>query len=71
MADPKHPTRKDWPLFDPLVKPPPSGDLLIINEGGALKICPWYEGALAWGLKPVIPQTVKDRMTAEMLERLK
>lgn len=64
MSDPKHPTNKDWEMFDPLVVPPPSdADLLILNEGCTLKIGPWYEGALAWAYKPVVPQSVKDRLS--------
>lgn len=63
MPDPKHPTNPDWELFDPLVVPPPLGkDLLILNEGCTLKVGRWYEGALAWGYKPVIPDSVKARV---------
>lgn len=63
MADPKHPTNAEWELFDPLEYEPPRGvSLLLINEGGVLVIGQWYEGALAWGYKPGIPETVKKRM---------
>lgn len=50
-------------LFDPLLKPAPRGTpLLLINEGGVLIKGQWYDGALAWGHFPKIPQSVKDRM---------
>lgn len=63
MSDPKHPTNPAWELFDPLVNKPPKGvDLLLINNGGVLVIGKWYIGALAWGRKPGIPQSVKDRL---------
>jgi len=63
MADPLHPTNSEWELFDPKLHKPPVGcSLLVINEGGVLVISPWYEGALAWGYKPGIPQSVKDRL---------
>lgn len=63
MSDPKHKTNPEWKLFDPLLHPPPKGEsLLLINEGGVLITGPWYDGALAWGRKPGIPQSVKDRM---------
>jgi hypothetical protein len=59
-----HPTNPRWVLFDPKEFPAPRGaDLLLINEGGVLIRGQWYEGALAWGYKPVIPATVKARLT--------
>ncbi len=62
MSDHKHPTNKSWELFDPQLHPPPKGkSLLLINEGGVLIIGTWYDGALAWGYKPIIPNTVKQR----------
>ncbi len=62
MSDPKHPTNQHWELFDPAINPPPKGvSLLLINNGGVLIIGQWYDGALAWGYKPSIPQTVKNR----------
>lgn len=65
MSDPLHPTNKEWEMFDPLVKPPPlDADLLILNEGGVLIRGRWYEGALAWAYKPVVPKSVKLRMDA-------
>lgn len=72
MNDPKHPTNEEWELFDPQLCPPPMGvSLLIINEGGVLTVSPWYKGALAWGYKPKIPQTVKDRCaTATSFQQL-
>ncbi len=64
MSDPKHPTNSNWELFDPEIHPPPNNgeSLLVINEGGVLKVSPWYKGALAWGYKPIIPKTVKDKL---------
>lgn len=62
MSDPLHPTRPTTTLFDPLEHPPPKGvELLLINEGGVLIKGQWYEGALAWGYKPRIPDSVKAR----------
>lgn len=64
MTDKPHPTNRSWVLFDPLEHPPPLGEpLLLINDGGVLILGPWYEGALAWGRKPIIPATVKARLT--------
>lgn len=64
MTDNIHPTNREWSLFDPDVHPPPSGvNLLLINEGGVLIQGHWYSGALAWGFKPIIPATVKARLT--------
>jgi len=49
-------------LFDPLIHPPPQGTtLLVINPGGVLTKSTWYDGAMAWGYLPKIPQSVKDR----------
>lgn len=63
MSDPKHPTNPNWELFDPALHPPPKGvSLLLINEGSVLIIGTWYKGALAWGYKPIIPKTVKNRL---------
>lgn len=62
MSDHIHPTNPTWELFDPLVHEPPRGvNLLLINEGGVLIVGPWYAGAQAWGFKPRVPQSVKDR----------
>lgn len=64
MADPMHPTNGEWELFDPLEYPPPrAASLLLINEGGVLTIGPWYDGCLAWGYKPKIPASVKQRQS--------
>jgi hypothetical protein len=64
MDDLTHPTNKDWQLFDPKINPPPKDkSLLVINEGGVLIISMWYEGALAWGFKPKIPKSVKERLS--------
>ena len=63
MSDPHHPTNPLWELFDPAIHAPPRGvDLLLINNGGVLITGQWYEGALAWGYKPSIPQSVKERI---------
>lgn len=70
MSDPQHPTNKDWVMKDPAIEPPPSGELLVVTEGGRLAVMPWYDGALCWSKKPVIPKSVKDRMTAEIKGRL-
>lgn len=65
MSDPKHPTQPQTTLFDPDVDPPPRGvNLLLVNEGGVLIVGPWYPGAQAWGYKPRIPQSVKDKQRA-------
>lgn len=69
MSDPKHPTAASTTLFDPDVSPPPLGvNLLLINEGGVLVVGPWYKGAQAWGYKPRIPQSVKDKHRADKQE---
>jgi hypothetical protein len=66
MSDPKHPTNPTWELYDPEVLPAPRGkDLLLINEGGVLIRGTWYDGALAWGFAPRIPQSVKDRLNKQ------
>jgi hypothetical protein len=66
MSDPNHPTNPTWELYDPEVRPAPRGkSLLLINEGGVLTRGTWYTGALAWGYKPTIPQTVKDRLNKQ------
>lgn len=70
MTDNLHPTNRNWALFDPDLHPPPAGaSLLLINEGGTLIIGQWYEGALAWGYKPVIPATVKARLTQKQKQQ--
>lgn len=49
-------------LFDPLLYPPPVGQtLLVVNPGGVLTKSTWYEGAMAWGYLPKIPDSVKLR----------
>lgn len=64
MADPKHPVNHKWELFDPLVMEPPRGvQLLLINAGGVLILGPWHPGCLAWGYKPGIPKSVKERIS--------
>ena len=66
MSDPKHPTNKKWELSDPEIHTPPKGkSLLLLNEGETLIIGTWYTGALAWGYKPTIPQSVKDRLNKQ------
>ena len=62
MADPAHPTRQDWLMYDPEEVPPPLGvSLLVLNEGGVLHVTQWYDGALAWAFKPNVPESVKAR----------
>lgn len=57
------PTNKDWVLFDPLITPPPPGvDLLVVTSGGILTTGPWRDGYIAWGLRPVLPPSVKERL---------
>lgn len=69
MSDPLHPTRAAVELHDPELFPPPRGvRLLLINECGVLIQGPWYEGALAWGYKPRIPDSVKRKMAAGALK---
>ena len=64
MTNDKPTTVHATELFDPLIKPAPKGaTLLIIQEGGVLIKSQWYEGAIAWGYLPKIPQTVKDRIS--------
>ena len=49
-------------LFDPEIHPPPRGTtLLVINQGGVLIKSTWFNGAMAWGYLPQIPQSVKNR----------
>jgi len=68
MSDPAHPTNETWELFDPEIYSPPRGvNLLMINPGGVLIVGTWIESSVAWGFKPRIPQTVKDRMEAKWL----
>lgn len=69
MSDPNHPTNPDWVLFDPEIVPPPPGELLVITPGGRCIPSPWFEGCLAWGYKPKIPQSVKDRQKLLQLNR--
>lgn len=38
--------------------------MLVCNPGGVLHKSMWYEGAIAWGPMPVLPQSVKNRMSA-------
>lgn len=67
MSDPNHPTNKDWVLNDPLLESPPVGSsLLLINAGGSLIIGPWTSDCLAWGRKPVIPTSVKERESQKL-----
>lgn len=68
--DPKHPTNKDWVMFDPVEHPPPVGQtLLILNEGGVLITGLWYQGALAWCYKPVVPVSVKSRISEKLKQQ--
>ena len=57
-------------MFDPLEHPPPVGQtLLVLNEGGVLLNSSWYEGALAWCYKPVVPQSVKSRISEKLKQQ--
>lgn len=57
------PTNRSWVLEDPLVNPPPLNvDLLVVTSGGVLTTGPWRDDYLAWGLRPVIPASVKQRL---------
>lgn len=61
--DPLNPTNQSWELFDPLEYAPPIGkSLLLINKGGVLMIGHWTPDAIAWGYKPKIPKSVKERI---------
>lgn len=58
------PTNKDWVLFDPLNNPPPRGvDLLVVTSGGVLTTGPWRDDYVAWGFRPVLPPSVKARLS--------
>lgn len=66
MSDPKHPTNKDWVMFDPEANPPPKNcELLVVTEGGVILKSPWFDGAIAWCYKPVLPKSVKDRLCSK------
>ena len=70
MSDFLHPTNQQWELFDPLLHPPPRGvSLILINEGGVMITGQWYQGAIAWGMKPKIPATVKARLTEKQKQQ--
>jgi len=57
------PTNKDWVLFDPHTNPPPLNvDLLVVTSGGILTTGPWRDDHIAWGLRPVLPPSVKERL---------
>jgi hypothetical protein len=57
------PTNRDWVLYDPLNTPPPlSVDLLVVTAGGVLTTGPWRDEYIAWGLRPVLPLSVKERL---------
>lgn len=70
MSDPRHPTNAEWVLEDPVLNPAPKGVILIlVNEGGSLITGQWYEGAIAWGFKPKVPETVKARLTQKLQQQ--
>ena len=70
MADEKHPTRDITVLFDPFEVPPPRGvNLLVVTVGNVLTQSNWFDGALAWGYLPKVPQSVKDREMKKLLEK--
>lgn len=60
------PTNRSWVLEDPKVNPPPLNvDLLVVTSGGVLTTGPWRDDYLAWGLRPVLPASVKLRMESD------
>lgn len=62
MSDPLHPTSQEWTLFDPEIDIPPQNvNLLLVTEGGVLVTGPWYDGCVAWGYKPKLPESVKTK----------
>jgi len=70
VSDPLHPTNAEWVLQDPVLNPAPRGvNLILVNEGGSLITGQWYEGAIAWGLKPKLPETVKARLTQKLQQQ--
>lgn len=57
-------------MFDPEERPPPVGQtLLLLNEGGVLIPGPWYKGVLAWCYKPVVPESVKNRISEKLKQQ--
>jgi hypothetical protein len=57
------PTNPTWVLEDPLLSPPPRNvDLLVVTGGGIFTTGPWRDDYIAWGLRPVLPQSVKTRL---------
>lgn len=63
MADTlPRPTNPEWVLFDPQITPPPSNvDLCVVTSGGVFTTGPWRDDYIAWGLRPVLPESVKKR----------
>ncbi|VTU31838.1 hypothetical protein H4CHR_02889 [Variovorax sp. PBS-H4] len=48
--------------FDPEIHPAPRGvTLWVVGPGGTGYKGHWYEGAIAWGYLPQIPESVKAR----------
>lgn len=60
MADPLHPTNKEWVCFDLYdsrdPRPPRGVNLLMLNEGGTLIPGHFYKGVRYWAFKPVVPK---------------
>lgn len=65
--DVRHPTNKDWFLFDVLnpehPRPPRNCSLLLINPGGSLIIGSYQPWVRYWGFKPRIPKTEDPRVS--------
>lgn len=60
------PTDKSWVLRDPFEAPPPPGvDLLVVTGGGVLTTGPWRDDYIAWGFRPVLPDSVKKRLRGD------
>jgi len=65
MTEYKRPTAQATELFDPLLEPAPLNvSLLLVSPGGVLIEGPWFDGCIAWGYRPKLPQSVKDRLNA-------
>lgn len=57
------PTDPSWTLKDPHIEIPPTGvDLQVVTSGGILTTGPWRDDYIAWGFRPKLPQSVKDRI---------
>lgn len=72
MTDFAHPTMRTVVMHDgvdpssPDYKEPPRGaELLCVGKGGVLLKSIWVDGMECWLEKPRLPQSYKDRRTAE------